>query len=86
MELYELLSFNWFWKNAKLQWFKTINIAGEKLTEQELRNAVYTGTWVSDAKKYFSKSGCVASNIARANELLSICDESERVTYWSWAS
>ncbi len=23
----------------KLEWFKTINIAGEKLTDQELRNA-----------------------------------------------
>lgn len=50
-------------ESEKLEWFKTINIAGEKLTEQELRNAVYTGSWVSDAKRYFSKSGCVASNI-----------------------
>lgn len=40
----------------KLDWFKTINIAGEKLTEQELRNAVYTGTWLTDAKRYFSKT------------------------------
>ena len=44
----------------KLQWFKTINIAGEKLTEQELRNAVYAGSWVSDAKRYFSKNNCAA--------------------------
>ena len=44
----------------KLDWFRTINIAGEKLTEQELRNAVYTGTWLSDAKRYFSRSGCPA--------------------------
>ncbi len=50
-------------ESEKLEWFKTINIAGEKLTEQELRNAVYTGSWVSDAKRYFSKSGCVAFNI-----------------------
>jgi hypothetical protein len=50
-------------ESEKLEWFKTINIAGEKLTEQELRNAVYTGSWVSDAKRYFSKSGCVAYNI-----------------------
>ena len=50
-------------ESEKLQWFKTINIAGEKLTEQELRNAVYTGSWVSDAKRYFSKTGCVAFNI-----------------------
>ncbi len=48
----------------KLKWFETINIAGEKLTNQELRNAVYAGTWVTDAKKYFSKNGCVAYQIA----------------------
>jgi len=40
----------------KLEWFRTINIAGEKLTDQEMRNAVFSGTWVSDAKRYFSKS------------------------------
>ena len=50
-------------ESEKLEWFKTINIAGEKLTEQELRNAVFTGSWVSDAKRYFSKTGCVAFNI-----------------------
>lgn len=46
--------------SEKLGWFERINIAGEKLTKQELRNAVYSGTWVSDAKKYFSKTGCPA--------------------------
>lgn len=50
--------------SEKLKWFKTINIAGEELTEQELRNAVYAGSWVSDAKRYFSKPGCVATKIA----------------------
>lgn len=50
-------------ESQKLQWFKTINIAGEKLTEQELRNAVYTGSWVADAKRYFSKNGCAAFSI-----------------------
>ena len=49
--------------SEKLDWFKTINIAGEKLTNQELRNAVYSGPWCSDAKRYFSKQGCVAYNI-----------------------
>ena len=44
----------------RLQWFERINIAGEKLTKQELRNAVYSGPWVTDLKKYFSKTGCVA--------------------------
>jgi hypothetical protein len=47
----------------KLDWFTIINIAGEKLTEQELRNAVYAGSWVSDAKRYFSKNGCPAYGI-----------------------
>ena len=46
--------------SERLEWFKTINIAGEKLTDQELRNAVYSGSWVSDAKRYFSKNGCAA--------------------------
>jgi hypothetical protein len=44
----------------KLDWFKIINIAGEKLTDQELRNAIYTGPWLTDAKRYFSKTGCAA--------------------------
>lgn len=42
--------------SEKLEWFETINIAGEELTKQELRNAVYSGSWVSDAKRYFSKN------------------------------
>lgn len=44
----------------KLEWFKTINIAGAVLTNQELLNATYAGSWLSDAKKYFSKRNCVA--------------------------
>ena len=50
-------------ESEKLEWFKTINIAGKELTNQELRNAVYSGSWVTDAKRYFSKSGCPAHNI-----------------------
>jgi hypothetical protein len=46
--------------SERLEWFKTINIAGEKLTDQELRNAVYAGPWLSDAKRHFSKTGCPA--------------------------
>jgi len=49
--------------SEKLEWFKTINIAGEKLYAQELRNAVYHGPWVSDAKRYFSKNGCAAYSL-----------------------
>jgi len=49
--------------SEKLAWFETINIAGMELTEQELKNAVFSGSWVSDAKKYFSKRNCVAQSI-----------------------
>lgn len=49
--------------SEKLEWFKTINIAGEELTDQELRNAVYHGPWVTDAKRYFSKTSCPAYQI-----------------------
>jgi len=48
----------------KLDWFEIINIAGEKLTDQELRNAVYTGPWLSDAKLKFSKTNCAAYGLS----------------------
>ncbi|MCR5183255.1 MAG: DUF262 domain-containing protein [Opitutales bacterium] len=51
--------------SEKLSWFKTINIAGEKLSNQELRNAVYAGTWTVDAKRYFSRNGCAAYQIGK---------------------
>lgn len=47
-------------ESEKLEWFKTINIAGETLTSQELRNAVYASVWLSDAKRRFSKEKGVA--------------------------
>ena len=52
--------------SEKLAWFRIINIAGEKLTPQELRNAVYAGPWVSDAKQHFSRRGaaCPAYGLA----------------------
>ncbi|MBC6438054.1 MAG: DUF262 domain-containing protein [Rhodobacteraceae bacterium] len=49
--------------SARLDWFRTINIAGATLTEQELRNAVYHGPWVSDAKRYFSRPNGPAEGI-----------------------
>lgn len=48
----------------KLDWFKTINIAGAELTPQELRNAVYTGPWLTHAKSIFSKSGGPAYSLS----------------------
>ncbi len=47
----------------KLDWFRTVNIAGEKLYDQELRNAVYAGSFVADAKRYFSRTACPASGL-----------------------
>jgi hypothetical protein len=38
------------------EWFKTINIAGVPLKEQELLNAIYSGTFVTLAKAEFSNS------------------------------
>lgn len=52
-------------EREKLDWFRIINIAGERLTDQELRNAVYTGTWLMEAKKAFSKTDCAAVVIAK---------------------
>jgi hypothetical protein len=50
--------------SERLEWFKTINIAGVELTNQELRNAVYAGPWTADAKRYFSKPGGPAYGLA----------------------
>jgi len=50
--------------SEKLAWFRVVNIAGAVLTAQELRNAVYTGEWLTDAKWHFSKTSCAASKMA----------------------
>lgn len=42
--------------DEKLAWFRIINMQGMKLTDQELRNAMYTGPWLTHAKSIFSKS------------------------------
>ena len=39
------------------KWFKTINIAGVPLNEQELSNAIHSGPFVTKAKEEFSNSG-----------------------------
>lgn len=51
-------------ESEKLDWFRTINIAGEELTEQELRNATYHGPWLADAKRHFSRTNCAAYGLA----------------------
>lgn len=44
----------------KLSWFRIVNIAGVELTDQENRNIIYTGAWLTAAKKTFSKKNCSA--------------------------
>ena len=51
--------------SEKLEWFKTINIAGKPLNEQEINNAIFAGPFVSDAKRHFSKSNCGAWRLGR---------------------
>lgn len=45
-------------ESSRIKWFKRINQPNSLLTEQELRNSTYVGTWLEDAKKYF----CATSN------------------------
>ena len=70
----------------KLDWFRVINIAGERLLDQELLNAIYTGTFVSDARKYFSKDKCLAYKIG-ADLLTGVArEQSYLATILSWAA
>lgn len=38
------------------EWFKTINIAGKPLNNQELLNSIYSGSFITKAKEVFSNS------------------------------
>ena len=42
-------------EKEKIDWFEVINIAGEKLEKQEIRNAVLHSAWLTDAKSIFSR-------------------------------
>ena len=51
--------------SEKLKWYEVINIAGEVLTPQELRNATYAGPWLADARRYFSRPGGAAYGLGK---------------------
>lgn len=51
-------------EQERLDWFRTINIGGVLLTEQELLNINYTGQWLTEAKIKFSKTNCPAYRLA----------------------
>jgi hypothetical protein len=52
-------------EDEQLDWFEVINIAGLTLKPQELRNAIYTGPWLTDAKRYFSRENQGAHRLAK---------------------
>ena len=65
------------------QWFKTINIAGIPLNQQELYNAIYSGPFVTKAKEVFSNStnskvqkwsAYISGNVARQDFLATALD------------
>lgn len=70
----------------KLDWFRVINIAGEKLLDQELLNAVYAGPFVAAARRHFSKNGCPAYKLAA--DLLSgnAIEQAYLATILRWAA
>lgn len=47
-------------EEEKIDWFQIINIAGEELEQQEIRNAVLHSSWLTDAKSVFSRRNCAA--------------------------
>lgn len=63
------------------QWFRTINIAGIPLNEQELLNAVYSGPFVSKGKEEFSNSQ--NANIAKWSAYIS--GSANRQEFWECA-
>lgn len=60
------------------EWFRTINIAGVPLNEQEINNAIYSGPFVTLAKAEFSNSqnsllmkwGAYVAGVANRQEIL----------------
>ena len=70
----------------KLDWFRTINIAGEKLTDQELLNATYTGAWLEDVKSYFSKPNSPAFHLSKDYLKGSAIRQDYLETVLSWIS
>lgn len=63
------------------QWFKTINIAGVALKEQELLNAIYSGPFVTAGKEVFSNSQ--NANIQKWSAFVN--GSAERQDYWERA-
>jgi len=72
--------------SEKQAWFKIVNIAGEKLTDQELRNAIYPGPWLADAKRHFSRQNCAAQGLSDAHVKASPVRQELLETAINWVS
>ena len=70
----------------KLDWFRVINIAGERLLDQELRNAVYVVPFVTDARRYFSKNGCAAYKVGGDYMTGKLDEQAYLETILKWAA
>ena len=73
-------------EKEKLDWFRVINIAGERLLDQELRNAVYVGPFVTDARRYFSKHGCAAYKVGSDYMAGKLEEQAYLETILKWAA
>ncbi|MCY4216427.1 MAG: DUF262 domain-containing protein [Flavobacteriaceae bacterium] len=74
----------------KLNWFRTINKEIEVLSDQEIRNSVYHGRWLNDAKKYFTHMGDT-NRKEMCNELMGSKDRKrhahlEKIIQWKIGS
>lgn len=70
----------------KLEWFKTVNISGERLFDQEIRNAVYSGEWLTKAKRYFSKPGCAGKSVSEKYVVANVVRQELLELAISWIS
>jgi hypothetical protein len=73
-------------EDQKLDWFKTINIAGLKLEPQELRNAVYTGPWLTHAKSIFSRTNGAANKLSDKYQRVDVNRQGLLELALKWAS
>ena len=70
----------------KIDWFETINIAGEPLEQQEILNAVLYSKWLDDAKNYFSRRNCLAYKKYKAYMKGNYIRQDYLATAFSWAA
>lgn len=78
----EVLVYECFGTESEIkQWFKTINIQGIRLTNQELLNAIYSGPFVTAGKTIFSNTQ--NSNIQKWKAY--IAGDVKRQAYWERA-